>query len=49
MRHNFGLEIIEEMECMDSTQLKELKTECDEIVKVMSSYKKKMSDQNNNL
>ena len=43
----FWLEIIEEMEYLDSTQLKQLKIECDEIVKVMSSYKKKMSDQNN--
>ncbi|UFK98595.1 four helix bundle protein [Chryseobacterium faecale] len=43
----FWLEIIQELEYLDSLNLEPLKIECDEIVKVMSSYKKKMSDQNN--
>lgn len=41
----FWLEIIEEMNYLDSLKLQALKLECDEIVKVMSSYKKKMTVQ----
>lgn len=43
----FWLEIIEEMNYLDVLKLHELKLECDEIVMVMSSYKKKLSEQNN--
>ena len=45
----FWLEIIQELEYLDSITLESLKIECEEILKVMSSYKKKMSDQNNSL
>ena len=45
----FWLEIIEELKYLDSVILEPLKIECEEILKVMSSYKKKMSDQNNSL
>ncbi|MGA9213348.1 four helix bundle protein [Kaistella sp.] len=40
----FWLEIIEELKYLNHEKLEDLKMECDEIVKVMSSYKKKLSD-----
>ena len=40
----FWLEIIEELSYLSTEKLNYLKVECDEIVKVMTSYKKKLSD-----
>ena len=40
----FWLEIIEELCYLPSEKLNYLKIECDEIVKVMTSYKKKLAD-----
>lgn len=40
----FWLEIIEELEYLNREKLEHLKMECEEIVKVMTSYKKKLSD-----
>ena len=40
----FWLEIIEELRYLSSEKLNYLKIECDEIVKVMTSYKKKLAD-----
>ena len=40
----FWLEIIEELSYLPSEKLNFLKIECDEIVKVMTSYKKKLAD-----
>ncbi len=40
----FWLEIIEELCYLPSEKLNYLKIECDEIVKVMTSYKKKIAD-----
>lgn len=40
----FWLEIIEELSYLPSEKLNHLKIECDEIVKVMTTYKKKLSD-----
>ena len=40
----FWLEIIEELSYLPSEKLNYLKLECDEIVKVMTSYKKKLAD-----
>ena len=40
----FWLEIIEELEYLNDESLEEIKVECEEIVKVMTSYKKKLSD-----
>ena len=41
----FWLEIIEELNYLNTEKLEILKTECDEIVKVMTSYKKKLQPQ----
>lgn len=40
----FWLEIIEELEYLNHEKLNHLKVECEEIVKVMTSYKKKLSE-----
>ncbi len=40
----FWLEISEELSYLPSEKLNFLKIECDEIVKVMTSYKKKLAD-----
>lgn len=39
----FWLELIEELEILDSKILEELKNECEEILKVMSKYKHTLS------
>ena len=39
----FWLEIIEELDYVSTEKLNHLKIECDEIVKVMTTYKKKLS------
>ena len=39
----FWLEIIEELDYVSTEKLNHLKVECDEIVKVMATYKKKLS------
>lgn len=41
----FWLEIIEELNYLNTEKLEILKTECDEIVKVMTTYKKKLQPQ----
>ncbi|SFH86531.1 four helix bundle protein [Halpernia frigidisoli] len=40
----FWLEVIEEMSYLSTEKLNPLKAECDEIVKVMTTYKKKLQD-----
>ncbi|MCG2781623.1 MAG: four helix bundle protein [Weeksellaceae bacterium] len=40
----FWLELIEELNYLSGDQLEHLKKECEEIVKVMTSYKKKLSE-----
>ena len=40
----FWLEMIEELSYLPSEKLNFLKIECDEVVKVMTSYKKKLAD-----
>lgn len=40
----FWLELIEELNYLNGKELENLKKECEEIVKVMTSYKKKLSE-----
>lgn len=40
----FWLELIEELNYLNGKELEYLKKECEEIVKVMTSYKKKLSE-----
>ncbi|MBU8883109.1 four helix bundle protein [Kaistella sp. DKR-2] len=42
----FWLELIEELNYLNGKELENLKKECEEIVKVMTSYKKKLSERN---
>ncbi len=39
----FWLEIVEELSLLENSEIIELKTECEEILKVMASYKKKIT------
>lgn len=39
----FWLEIVEELSLLEDTEITEIKTECEEILKTMASYKKKIT------